>query len=143
MVYFTEPENFDPEFEVAGCFVEHGGKILLLHRHPDKPQGGTWCLPAGKLDKGEETVQAIIRETKEETGIDVEPGRLEYLSKYFVVYPEFKFVYHIFKTRLDSEPNIVLSANEHVDHRWATPAEALSMDLIPDEDKCIKLTYGL
>ena len=38
--------------QVAGCFCSVGNKFLLLKRHSDKPQGGTWCLPAGKIEKG-------------------------------------------------------------------------------------------
>ncbi len=143
MIYFAEPENFTPKFEVAGCFVEHGGKILLLHRHPEKPQGGTWCVPAGKLDAGETAVAAIIRETKEETGYEIDPTRLVNVKITYVTYPAYQFVYHVFKTLLDEHPVVALKTDEHVGHQWLTPEAALRLDLIPDEDACIKLAYGL
>jgi ADP-ribose pyrophosphatase len=143
MLHFTEPENFKPKFEVVGCFVEHSGRILLLHRHQDKPEGGTWCLPAGKLNAGETAVEAMIRETKEETGHAIDPSRLVYIKKTFVAYPTYQFVYHVFKTELDKRPAIALKTDEHTEHKWVTPEEALAMDLIPDEDACIKFAYGL
>jgi 8-oxo-dGTP pyrophosphatase MutT (NUDIX family) len=143
MIFLNQPENFAPKFEVAGCFVEYAEKILLLHRHPDKPQGGTWCVPAGKLDRGEDAITAIIRETKEETGFLLDRERLRFVKKTFVVYPEYQFVYHLFKIKLNTMPNIKNKPDEHTDHKWVTPTEALKMDLIPDEDACIKLAYEI
>jgi len=142
MIFLTKPKNFKPKFEVAGCFFEHDGNILLLHRHKDKPEGGTWCVPAGKLDKGEDSAKAIVRETLEETGYSIDPGRLVYVKKTYVVYPNYQFVYHVFKTKVDERPEIKIKTDEHTEHLWATPREALGMDLIPDEDFCIKLAFG-
>jgi len=143
MIYLSEPENFTPKFEVAGCFVEHGGKFLLMQRHPDKPQGGTWGVPAGKLDFGEAAAAAMVRETEEETGVALDPERLEHIKKTYVIYPTYQFVYHVFRIKMDTLPAVELKLDEHTDHCWVTPEEALGMDLIPDEDACIKLTYGI
>jgi len=142
MIFHSEPENFTPKFEVAGCFVEHDGKILLMRRHKDKPQGGTWCVPAGKLDKDEDARTAIVRETLEETGLVIDCDRLNHLKKTFVVYPDYHFVYHVFKVDLNERPGVVLKPDEHVEYKWVTPKEALQCDLIQDEDACIKLVYG-
>ena len=52
--------------------VIHEGKILLTRREDFE----TWVLPSGGIEDGESLAQAAIRETKEETGIDVELTRL-------------------------------------------------------------------
>jgi hypothetical protein len=52
-------------------------------------------------------------------------------------------MYHLFHTRLDARPEIVLSKNEHKAYQWITPRKSLELPLIPDEDACIKLFYGL
>jgi ADP-ribose pyrophosphatase YjhB (NUDIX family) len=52
--------------------VIHDGKILLTKREDFE----TWILPSGGVDEGESLAQAAIRETKEETGLDVELTRL-------------------------------------------------------------------
>ncbi|MDP1545963.1 MAG: NUDIX domain-containing protein [Anaerolineales bacterium] len=52
--------------------VVHDGKILLTQREDFE----TWILPSGGVEEGESIAQAAIRETKEETGLDVELTRL-------------------------------------------------------------------
>jgi ADP-ribose pyrophosphatase YjhB (NUDIX family) len=52
--------------------VIHEGKILLTKRDDFQ----IWCLPSGGVEEGESLAEAAIRETKEETGIDVELTRL-------------------------------------------------------------------
>jgi len=52
--------------------VIQDGKILLTQRE----DFGTWILPSGGVEDGESIAQAAIRETKEETGLDIELTRL-------------------------------------------------------------------
>ena len=52
--------------------VIHEGKILLTKREDFE----VWCLPSGGVEEGESLAEAAIRETKEESGIDVELVRL-------------------------------------------------------------------
>src|SRR5271157_4107060 len=52
--------------------VIHEGKILLTQREDFE----TWILPSGDVEDGESLAQAATRETKEETGLDVELTRL-------------------------------------------------------------------
>ena len=52
--------------------VTHEGKILLTQREDFE----TWILPGGGVNEGESLAQAALRETKEETGLDVELIRL-------------------------------------------------------------------
>jgi 8-oxo-dGTP diphosphatase len=50
------------------------GETVLLTRRACDPFKGQWCLPGGHIDAHEPVRDAIIREVKEETGLDFEPA---------------------------------------------------------------------
>jgi len=59
------------DVRAAGAVVTRkGGEVLLVHR----PKYDDWSFPKGKLDPGEHTVTAAVREVAEETGLDVRLG---------------------------------------------------------------------
>jgi ADP-ribose pyrophosphatase YjhB (NUDIX family) len=60
---------------VTGVVIEDD-RILLLNQDTDT--GRSWSLPGGKVEEGETLAEALIREMREETGLDIEPGRLLY-----------------------------------------------------------------
>ncbi|MFA6973472.1 MAG: NUDIX domain-containing protein [Parcubacteria group bacterium] len=63
---------------VAAIIVSKEGKIFQGTKNPDK--GGVysdcWHIPGGGIEKGESPEQALVREIKEETGIDVTPYKM-------------------------------------------------------------------
>jgi 8-oxo-dGTP diphosphatase len=61
-----------PLLLVAACaLVDADGRVLLARRPEGKPMAGLWEFPGGKLAPGETPEAALIRELKEELGIDV------------------------------------------------------------------------
>lgn len=56
---------------VVGAVVQRDDKVLLLQRPEDDFMGGIFELPSGKVEAGEQLDAALIREVKEETGLDV------------------------------------------------------------------------
>jgi 8-oxo-dGTP diphosphatase len=52
------------------------GQILLLRRGGDVYASGQLCLPSGHLEHGESVIDAAVRETREETGITLDPAAL-------------------------------------------------------------------
>lgn len=55
----------------AGILVDPRGRVLLMQRLPGKHLAGLWEFPGGKLEPGETVAQALVRELREELGIDV------------------------------------------------------------------------
>jgi 8-oxo-dGTP diphosphatase len=51
-------------------------RILLSQRSGEVYMAGSWCLPGGHVEAGEDVVSAAVREVKEETGISLERTRL-------------------------------------------------------------------
>ncbi len=63
-----------PMIEVAAAVIENGeGKILIARRKEGKSQQGLWEFPGGKLEPDESPEACLVRELREEMGIEIEP----------------------------------------------------------------------
>ncbi|QJE96718.1 (deoxy)nucleoside triphosphate pyrophosphohydrolase [Luteolibacter luteus] len=60
---------------VAGLILDPAGRLLACKRPEGKHLGGKWEFPGGKVEEGEDPVDALIRELEEELGIIVEAGQ--------------------------------------------------------------------
>lgn len=144
MISKKKIKNFNKEFDVVSVFLEHDGKILLLHRQDNKPQGNTWAMLAGKVKKNDkDLLSALVREIEEEIGLKTNQEDFKYFDGFYIRYPEFDYVYHIYHLSLEERPNINLNLEEHKAYKWITPEDALKLNLIQDEDICIKWFYNL
>jgi 8-oxo-dGTP pyrophosphatase MutT (NUDIX family) len=147
MIFYEKPVGFKGRREVATCFIECRGEFLLLLRHPYLPelQAGKWGLPGGVVEQGEFADQAIWRELTEETGINVQTNEPVYIHTLYVQYDDehgkYEFVLHLFRLSRHEKPNITIDHNEHADFCWATPYDALRMNLMKDLEKFIELRY--
>lgn len=69
-IYFTDPKVG------VGVLVMENGRLLLVRRAVN-PQKGKWSIPAGFVDSGEDPQKTAVRETLEETNLDVAITGLE------------------------------------------------------------------
>ena len=141
MVVFTRPEGFEPSFRVAGCFLAFEGRFLLLQRaEHDQSFASHWGAPGGGIDDGETPAEAALREVREETGLCFELADLEELGAGYVTIDNKgkQFEYHMYRIRVDAEPELVLDQNEHQNHVWVTAEEALELPLVADMDECVR-----
>jgi 8-oxo-dGTP diphosphatase len=56
---------------VCVALIDTDGRVLLAERPAGKPMAGLWEFPGGKVQPGETPEAALIRELREELGIDV------------------------------------------------------------------------
>ncbi|MEU5879459.1 NUDIX domain-containing protein [Spirillospora sp. NPDC047279] len=115
------------------------GEILMIRR----TDNDNWALPGGAIDLGESVSQAAVRETKEETGIDVEiTGLVGIYSdpKHVIHYTsndEVRQEFSILLTALpmDGEPR---TSDESREVRWVAAAEATDRKM----DRSMRLRIG-
>lgn len=62
--------------EVSAALIFHNGKLLITQRHADSHLGGLWEFPGGKREANETFEQCLVREIREELGIEISVGEL-------------------------------------------------------------------
>ncbi|MGP7998082.1 MAG: NUDIX hydrolase [Streptosporangiaceae bacterium] len=60
---------------VGAIIKDQAGRLLLIKRG-HAPQAGRWSLPGGRVEPGETDQQAVVREIREETGLEVRCDQL-------------------------------------------------------------------
>ncbi|MGQ9575249.1 MAG: (deoxy)nucleoside triphosphate pyrophosphohydrolase [Thermoguttaceae bacterium] len=69
---------------MAVAVVQHDGRVLIGRRSPGTPLAGLWEFPGGQVQPHETPQQAVTRECREETGLEVRVGQqmLEAVHRY-------------------------------------------------------------
>ena len=109
---------------VAQIYIKKDSKILMVQENKDNKKG-KWNMPAGKLEENESIIDAAIRETKEETNIDIKVTGLiaihesiSTIGNLIIMY--FKGEYVSGKIKYDEK--------EIADAKWMTIEEISALD---------------
>ncbi len=62
--------------EVSAALIFRNGKLLITQRHADAHLGGLWEFPGGKREPDETFEQCLVREIREELGVEISVGAL-------------------------------------------------------------------
>ena len=62
--------------EVSAALIFRDGKLLITQRHADAHLGGLWEFPGGKREAGETFEACLVREIREELGVEISVGNL-------------------------------------------------------------------
>ncbi|MFI5973966.1 (deoxy)nucleoside triphosphate pyrophosphohydrolase [Streptomyces sp. NPDC051452] len=117
----TETPN-TPEAErilVVGAALLDGGRLLAARRSAPAELAGRWELPGGKVEAGERPEDALVRELREELGIDAEP-----VARVAGEWPlRAPYVLRVWTARLLPGSPAPEPLQDHDELRWLTPAE--------------------
>jgi mutator protein MutT len=62
--------------EVSAALIFHDGRLLITQRHVGSHLGGLWEFPGGKREAGETFEACLVREIREELGVEIAVGEL-------------------------------------------------------------------
>ena len=112
----------------VGAIAIEDGKILLIKRGRP-PYTGMWSLPGGKLLFGESIAQAIVREVREETGLEVEVG--PYAGILESIHAEGEWHYVIVDHLVKIVGGELAADDDAADARWFPLADVTRLDTTP------------
>ncbi|HEV7449063.1 MAG TPA: NUDIX hydrolase [Candidatus Paceibacterota bacterium] len=119
------------------AFIEQDGKVLMV-RHP---QGTKYGLPGGRLNKGESPTLGVLREAKEELGVDIVVGSPLTVAEqtYDDGTPHYIVIFYAQFT--DPSKPLVLDPTEVGEVRWVSADDIGSLPLYPDCEKALKIHF--
>jgi 8-oxo-dGTP pyrophosphatase MutT (NUDIX family) len=134
-------DSIEPVFPAATVVLVRDGdaglEALLVQRNQAvQHMGGMWVFPGGKVDEADypgdrdeyqAAINAAIRETREEAGLDIRAEQLVYLSHWTT--PEGakrRFATWFFLAILEDGQEVRVDGGEIALHRWVQPATAIA-----------------
>ena len=105
---------------VVGAVIRRNGLVLLLRRRGDDFMGGLVELPSGTVDSGEAIIDALKREVREETGLEIDDidsfiGTFDYTSGSGKRTRQLNFLIYTGKQEIKLNPE------EHTESYWLDP----------------------
>lgn len=120
--------------EVVAALIWREGRFLICQRPAHKARGLLWEFAGGKVEPGETKRQALIRECREELGVEVRVG--DVYTELTHAYPDLTVRLTLFCAEIEQgEPKLL----EHAALRWITPAEISGFDFCPADEEILRL----
>jgi 8-oxo-dGTP diphosphatase len=124
----------------AAALVDADGRVLLARRPPGKSMAGLWEFPGGKVDAGETPEAALIRELKEELGVDVAASCLAPFTFASYSYPEFHLLMPLYVCRKWSG---IPAAREQQQLAWVRPGRLADYPMPPADKPLVAMLRDL
>jgi 8-oxo-dGTP diphosphatase len=112
----------------AGALVDTDGRVLVTRRPPGKPMAGLWEFPGGKVEPGETPETTLIRELKEELGIDTQSSCLAPLPFASHAYDDFHLLMPLYVCRTWDG---IARPLEGQALKWLRPRDLRGLDMPP------------
>jgi 8-oxo-dGTP diphosphatase len=112
----------------AGALIDTDGRVLVTQRPPDKAMAGLWEFPGGKVEPGETPEATLIRELKEELGIDIRSACLAPLTFASHGYQSFHLLMPLYVCRTWDG---IVRPLEGQALKWLRPRDLRALDMPP------------
>lgn len=124
----------------AVALVDTDGRVLLARRPPGKAMAGLWEFPGGKVEPGETPEAALIRELKEELGIDTKESCLAPFTFASHAYEKFHLLMPLYVCRRWTG---TVTAQEGQELAWARPARLGDYEMPPADKPLVAMLRDL
>ncbi len=121
----------------TGVLFKNGRVLILKRREDEDISPGKWDSIGGHLHLNESGEECMLREAKEETGLDVEIVQAGKSFEIFVKDRRFIVLPYLLSAKSDA-----VKITEHVDFKWVSPIELREYDCVPDLMEAAKM-FGL
>jgi ADP-ribose pyrophosphatase len=123
----------------VGVIIVRDGKVLVVQRGRE-PGAGTWAFPGGRLELGETLAEAAVREAREETGLEVEPGEVAAVVEFIDRDEQGKVRWHYVIVDLLATPvgGTLQPGDDSVAVRWIGLEEIETLNLAPRMARIIR-----
>lgn len=130
-----------PLLLVAACvLVDAAGRVLIARRPEGRAMAGLWEFPGGKLEPGESPEEALVRELREELGIDIARACLAPFVFASHTYETFHLLMPLFLCRRWQG---IPSPREGQIIRWVSPAELSDYQMLPADRPLLPMLRDL
>ncbi|MFB7735383.1 (deoxy)nucleoside triphosphate pyrophosphohydrolase [Streptomyces sp. NPDC056112] len=121
---------------VVGAALLDGGRLLAARRSAPAELAGRWELPGGKVEPGERPEAALVRELREELGVETEA--VERVPGSWPLRPPYEL--QVWTARLRPGSADPKPLQDHDDLRWLTPAEIWSVPWLDQDVPAVRQT---
>ena len=118
----------------ALVLVDQDGRVLICERPKGKFMEGFWEFPGGKLEANELPDDCIIREVKEELGVDLSNSCFSPLTFTTFDYEEFSVIIFLYLSR---EWEGFIKPKENQNLKWVRPNELFEINMLPADTPLI------
>ncbi|WP_281154981.1 (deoxy)nucleoside triphosphate pyrophosphohydrolase [Streptomyces sp. HYC2] len=123
---------------VVGAALLDGGRLLAARRSAPAELAGRWELPGGKVEPGERPEAALVRELREELGVETEA--VERVPGSWPLRPPYEL--QVWTARLRPGSADPKPLQDHDDLRWLTPAEIWSVPWLDQDVPAVRQTLS-
>ena len=124
----------------AAALIDADGRVLLAERPAGKHLAGTWEFPGGKVHEGETPEAALVRELKEEIGIDVHESCLAPFTFASHTYTEFHLLMPLYVCRKWAG---IAIPREGQRLKWVRPAQFADYKMPPADKPLVAMLRDL
>ena len=111
----------------VGAFIINDNNELLLQKRAVPAEKDHWCIPGGRLELFETLENAVIREAKEETDLDIEVLKIMGVCNHIIKEEEAHWIATSYLCKIKNGEPKIMEPDKASDMKW------FSLDKLPDK----------